>query len=225
MRLSKHYGRVANRRPRVNGRSRRAGALGDWAAVVTAGSRATTSDNGVSAGGSVGAEGLGVSGYRVLGQVEVWADERRLSLGGPRQVALLAFLLLSANRAVSADALIDAVWGPERDGAAKRLQMAIARLRKALAPLESENGSVLWTVSGGYLLSVRSGELDAELFRGPGARRTPRTRERRPGGRECALERRARALGNADRKRVDVGAGRQGHGMLRNTDCQFRLTT
>ena len=33
------------------------------------------------------------------------------------------------------------------------------------------------------------------------------------------------ALGDADRKRVDVGAGRQGHGMLRNTDCQFRLTT
>ena len=55
---------------------------------------------------------VGVSAIRVLGPVEVWSDERRLVLGGPRQIALLAFLLLHANRAVSADAVIDAVWGP-----------------------------------------------------------------------------------------------------------------
>lgn len=102
--------------------------------------------------------------FRVLGPVEVWADDRQLALGGPRQVALLAFLLLHANRAVSADALIDAVWGSGRDGAAKRMQMAVARLRKALEPLESGNGSVLRTVRGGYLLSAAPGELDAEVF-------------------------------------------------------------
>jgi hypothetical protein len=42
---------------------------------------------------------LGVSAFRVLGPVEAWADQRLLVLGGPRQVALLAFLLLNANRA------------------------------------------------------------------------------------------------------------------------------
>ena len=81
-----------------------------------------------------------VSAFRVLGPVEAWADERRLGLGGPQQVKLLAFLLLNANRAVSADAVIDAVWGAERDGAAKRLQMGVLRLRKALAPLDGRTG-------------------------------------------------------------------------------------
>ena len=105
-----------------------------------------------------------MNGFRVLGPVEALIDERRLSLGGPRQVALLALLLLNANRAVSADVLIDALWGCERDGAMKRLQMAIARLRKALEPLASDDGSVLRTVTGGYMLSVAPGELDADVF-------------------------------------------------------------
>jgi predicted ATPase/DNA-binding SARP family transcriptional activator len=105
-----------------------------------------------------------VSRFRVLGPVEAWTDERRLVLGGPRQVKLLAFLLLNANRAVSADAVIDALWGSERDGAVKRLQMGVVRLRKALAALDGPDGRRLRTVSGGYLLRVESGELDAEVF-------------------------------------------------------------
>jgi DNA-binding SARP family transcriptional activator len=105
-----------------------------------------------------------VTSFRVLGPVEAWTDERRLVLGGPQQVKLLAFLLLNANRAVSGDAVIDAVWGAERDGAAHRLQMAVSRLRKTLAPLDARVGSRLRTVSGGYLLSLARGELDTELF-------------------------------------------------------------
>ena len=85
-------------------------------------------------------------------------------LGGPQQVKLLAFLLLNANRALSADAVIDAVWGAERDGAAKRLQMGVFRLRKTLAPLDGQGGSRLRTVSGGYLLEVGPDDLDAEVF-------------------------------------------------------------
>ena len=105
-----------------------------------------------------------MSAFRVLGPVEAWADERPLALGGPRQVALLTFLLLNANRAVSADALLDAVWGEERDGAAKRLQMGVMRLRRALEPLDRPDGARIRTVGGGYLLSLAPGELDAELF-------------------------------------------------------------
>jgi DNA-binding SARP family transcriptional activator len=70
--------------------------------------------------------------FAILGPVEVWAAERRVDLGGRRQLALLAFLVLHANRAVSSDALIDAVWETAGAGAQKRLQMAIARLRKEL---------------------------------------------------------------------------------------------
>lgn len=51
---------------------------------------------------------------RILGPVEVCSGEERLPLGGPRQVSALAFLVLHANRAVSSDALIDAVWGHAR---------------------------------------------------------------------------------------------------------------
>jgi predicted ATPase/DNA-binding SARP family transcriptional activator len=87
-----------------------------------------------------------------------------LPLGGPRQVSLLAFLLVNANRPVSSDALIDAVWGPERSGADQRLRVAIARLRRALEPQNKAGGSALETVGGGYLLSVEPGELDAEVF-------------------------------------------------------------
>ena len=107
-----------------------------------------------------------MSRFRVLGPVEAWTDDRRLVLGGARQVKLLAFLLLNANRAVSSDAVIDAVWGAEREGAAKRLQMAVVRLRKALEPLDRPDGPRLRTVRGGYLLSVEPGELDAERFAG-----------------------------------------------------------
>ena len=99
-----------------------------------------------------------------MGPVEARAGDRLVALGSGRQLKLFAFLLLHANRAVSADALIDGLWGPGRDGAVKRLQMSIARLRKALDPLASGDGSVLRTVSGGYLLTVEPGELDADVF-------------------------------------------------------------
>ncbi len=74
-------------------------------------------------------------------------------LGGRQQVKLLAFLLLIANRAVSADAAIDAVWGAKRTGAVKRLQMGVSRLRRALEPLAEPDGPRLRTVSRGYLLA------------------------------------------------------------------------
>lgn len=105
-----------------------------------------------------------VTSFRILGPVEVWRDQRRLPLGGPRPVKLLSVLLLHANRAVSTDVLTDVVWGAARDGADNRLQMAIARLRKALEPLHDAAEPVLRTVSGGYMLSVAAGDLDADVF-------------------------------------------------------------
>jgi DNA-binding SARP family transcriptional activator/DNA-binding CsgD family transcriptional regulator len=117
------------------------------------------------AGGSVALEAVGVSHFLVLGPVEAWTDEQRVVLGGPQQLVLLSFLLLNANRAVSADAVIDAVWGGERAGAAKhRLQTGVSRLRRALEPLDGQDRPRLRTISGGYLLSVAPGELDAEVL-------------------------------------------------------------
>jgi Transcriptional regulatory protein, C terminal len=60
--------------------------------------------------------------------------------------------------------LIDAVWGAARSGADNRLQMAIARLRRALEPLNDTAGPRLQTVSGGYRLAIEPFDLDAEVF-------------------------------------------------------------
>lgn len=47
--------------------------------------------------------------YRLLGPLEVRAGDRVVPLGGPRQRAVLAVLLLRANQTVSVDTLIDEV--------------------------------------------------------------------------------------------------------------------
>jgi len=102
--------------------------------------------------------------FRILGPIEAWADEHRLSLGGPRQRTLLAFLLLNPNRGLSSDVLVDAVWKSRRSESHNRLAMAVARLRKALEPLNPSGGMPLRTVSSGYLLVVGPRELDSEQF-------------------------------------------------------------
>ena len=48
--------------------------------------------------------------YRILGPLEVSEGERTVELGGDKQRALLAILLLHANEVVSADRLIDWLW-------------------------------------------------------------------------------------------------------------------
>ena len=45
-----------------------------------------------------------------MGSLEVLADGRPLELGGHKQRAMLAVLVLEANRVVSSDHLIDALW-------------------------------------------------------------------------------------------------------------------
>jgi DNA-binding SARP family transcriptional activator/tetratricopeptide (TPR) repeat protein len=103
--------------------------------------------------------------YAILGPVELRDGEHAVAIGGPRQVALLALLLLNANRAVSSDRLIEALWGDRGPaGAVKRLQVAIARLRRALDPEGLQAEPVLRTTAGGYLLALAPGELDADVF-------------------------------------------------------------
>jgi DNA-binding SARP family transcriptional activator/tetratricopeptide (TPR) repeat protein len=103
--------------------------------------------------------------YAILGPIELFDGERRLRVGGPRQVALLAFLLVHANRAVSSERAIDALWGEEHPARAlKSLQVTISRLRKALDIDHGGEEPALRTVAGGYLLAVRPGELDSDVF-------------------------------------------------------------
>ena len=49
--------------------------------------------------------------FRILGPLEVVEGEQPIALGGPRQRALLAILLLHRGEVVSSDRLIDQLWG------------------------------------------------------------------------------------------------------------------
>jgi DNA-binding SARP family transcriptional activator len=71
--------------------------------------------------------------FRILGPLEVIGDGRPLPLPGGRPRALLAMLLLDANRTVARDRLIDGLWGeavPETG--AKMVQIYVSHLRRAL---------------------------------------------------------------------------------------------
>jgi DNA-binding SARP family transcriptional activator len=98
--------------------------------------------------------------FRILGPLEVVENGQTLDLGGQKQRALLAVLLLHANEVVSSQRLIDALW-PERppETAAKALQVYVSQLRKALGRDRLE------TKAPGYLLRVEAGELDLARFR------------------------------------------------------------
>src|SRR3954447_12800026 len=104
--------------------------------------------------------------FGILGPIELCDGGRQRAVGGPTQVRLLAYLLVHANRAVSADQLIDALWGDEdARGAVKRLHVAIARVRRVLEFEGSAGDSSLLTTASGYRLEVAAGELEAEVFR------------------------------------------------------------
>ena len=101
--------------------------------------------------------------FQLLGDLGVVSDGERVRVAGRKQRALLAVLLLHANEVVSADRLIEDLWGQDPPAqAAKSVQVHVWRLRKALAPVSggaSGEGRLL-TRSSGYVLRVEQGELD-----------------------------------------------------------------
>ncbi|HET6683263.1 MAG TPA: BTAD domain-containing putative transcriptional regulator [Gaiella sp.] len=104
--------------------------------------------------------------FRILGPLDVVEDGRSLDLGGPKQRALLAALLLRANEVVSQDTLIDDLWGEAPPAtAAKTLQAYVSRLRKALAEEGGEAPTArLETQARGYALRIPPEALDADAF-------------------------------------------------------------
>jgi len=97
--------------------------------------------------------------FLVLGPVEVRIDGKAVPLGGPKQRALLALLLLNANKPVSRSRLIDAVWGERAPASVERsLDNYVSRLRTLVGPDRLERRPP------GYLLRVEPGELDLERF-------------------------------------------------------------
>jgi DNA-binding SARP family transcriptional activator len=98
--------------------------------------------------------------FRILGPLEVWEHGRAAPLGGPKQRALLATLLLDANHVVPADRLVHELWGDDPPATAENLLHGyVSQLRRCLRPRQ-----VLVTRPPGYLLQVEQGRLDLHRF-------------------------------------------------------------
>ena len=101
--------------------------------------------------------------YRILGPLEVLDDGQPVALGGTKQKALLAVLLLHANQVVSVDRLVEDLWGEEAPATAENvIQTYVSRLRKALEG--TDRRGVLVSRRPGYILHVGPGELDLQRF-------------------------------------------------------------
>ena len=97
--------------------------------------------------------------FRILGPLEVLVDGQQVPLGGARQRAVLAILLLHRGEVVSVDRVVDELWGERPpDTATKTVQVYVSRLRKALGE------GVLVTRGGGYALEVGADQVDADRF-------------------------------------------------------------
>jgi DNA-binding SARP family transcriptional activator/tetratricopeptide (TPR) repeat protein len=97
--------------------------------------------------------------YRLLGPVTVYGPGGSIRLGGPKQRAVLAVLLLHANRVVAQRELHALVWGENPPRSVRgRLQVHISELRALLGR------EVIVRIGEGYRINVAPGELDLDLF-------------------------------------------------------------
>jgi DNA-binding SARP family transcriptional activator len=99
--------------------------------------------------------------FRLLGTLRAEGDDGQVDFGGLRQQRLLAMLLLDANRVVSADRLIDALWNDDPPATARRqLHNAVASLRRALGAAKS----IVVKDGPGYRIGVAAEDIDARRF-------------------------------------------------------------
>ncbi len=110
----------------------------------------------MSAGGGL----VPVVEVRLLGPVQAARADREIPLGGPRQRAVLALLVLEAGRVVPAGRLVEELWrGSPSPGAAVTLRSYVSRLRSALAPEVPVTAR-----GGGYAIGAGPDQLDASRF-------------------------------------------------------------
>jgi DNA-binding response OmpR family regulator len=105
--------------------------------------------------------------FRLLGRVEAWRAGVRVELGGPKQRAVLASLLLRAGRVVSQDQLVDDLWPDDPPArATATVQVFVSNLRRALEPDRPRGAParVLVTDAPGYRLAVDPAAVDAHAF-------------------------------------------------------------
>src|ERR1039457_5753517 len=126
--------------------------------------------------------------FGVLGPLEVTVGSERLDLGGSRQQIVTATLLLSANRVVTMDRLLEAIYGENPPLTSRsQAQISISSLRRLFASRSYD--AIISTRAQGYVIRVDSGRLDSQQFGEQvvavdGAREASQSEERRV-GKEC----------------------------------------
>jgi YVTN family beta-propeller protein len=100
--------------------------------------------------------------FRILGPLDVRADERSVPLGPAKQRAVLALLLLHAGDVVPVDRIVDELWGERPPSSAVKLvQTYVSRLRRELVGAGAE---AIVTRRPGYTARLDGDELDASRF-------------------------------------------------------------
>jgi DNA-binding SARP family transcriptional activator len=101
--------------------------------------------------------------FRILGALEVTVGSERIDLGGTRQQIVTAMLLLGANRVVTTDRLLQAVYGEGLPPTGRsQAQISISSLRRIFA--RHGAARVIRTHPLGYLIEVDGDRLDSERF-------------------------------------------------------------
>jgi DNA-binding SARP family transcriptional activator len=100
-----------------------------------------------------------MAAFKILGPLEVVGDDGPVVLGGPKQRALVALLLIHADEILSTDRIVDELWsGKPPKTATTSLWNLIAHVRKVLP------ADTLVTKPGGYSLQIGDNELDYRSF-------------------------------------------------------------
>ncbi|MBG0830952.1 winged helix-turn-helix domain-containing protein [Planomonospora sp. ID67723] len=104
--------------------------------------------------------------FGVLGPLTVWTDEGEVvPIPGLKVRALLADLLAHEGRVVSADRLVDDLWGDDVPGnATAALQVRVSQLRRALEDAEPGGKNLVVSRAPGYRLQVDPDAVDAMRF-------------------------------------------------------------
>ncbi len=122
--------------------------------------------------------------FRILGPLSVRVDGNPVPVGGPKQRALLALLLLSANRVVSRERLIEELFVEQSLTSRRpRVAQSVSRLRKVLAQRRGDEPRLVARAPG-YLLQVEPASstwgASSGWSRRGGGRLPPARRSRRP---------------------------------------------
>lgn len=103
--------------------------------------------------------------FGILGPLEVRAGDQPVPLRGARTERVLAALLLDADRVVTIEHLVDAVWPQPPATAQHQVRDLVTRLRRALVGAGAEP-AVVCTTRAGYALHLGDAGFDVRTFEG-----------------------------------------------------------